>query len=293
MRMGTRAVAVCAVVCLHAGVAAAQSRVMTLAEVLARAREQAPQIVSARLALEEARGRLVGASLRSQANPQIDVAVGNRNGTATRFTDFELGLGQSFEPGARRSARIAGANAAIAQSSANVEEVTRTVLRLAASAYYRAVHANERIKLLNATHELASARVFRRRSSLQGRRHRGPRCEHRPRVIGARQSRARGRGSLQVHRARRAAAASRSRERRRCGRFAITARRDGFERRTSDGCPEAGTPSTRGRYPGSGGRAAAWDEPLEAGIRCRRALLAGRRRSHPPRRHDRDVADVL
>ena len=68
-----------------------------------------------------------------------------------------MGLGQSFEPGARRSARIAGGNAAIAQSSANIDEVTRTVLRVAASAYYRAVHANERIKLLNATHELAAS----------------------------------------------------------------------------------------------------------------------------------------
>ena len=157
MRMGTRTVAVCAVVCFHAGTAAAQGRTMTLAEVLARAREQAPQIVSARLALEEARGRLLGASVRFQANPEIDAALGNRNGPDTRFTDFELGLGQSFEPGARRSARIAGANAAIAQSSANIDEVTRTVLRLAASAYYRAVHANERIKLLNATHELAAS----------------------------------------------------------------------------------------------------------------------------------------
>jgi outer membrane protein, heavy metal efflux system len=157
MRTGTRAVAVCAVVCLHAGVAAAQSRVMTLAEVLARAREQAPQIVSARLALEESRARLAGASVRFPSNPQIDAAIGNRNGPDTRFTDLELGLGQTFEPGARRSARIAGANAAIAQTSANAEEVTRTVLRLAASAYYRALHANERIKLLNATYELASS----------------------------------------------------------------------------------------------------------------------------------------
>src|SRR5688572_13277173 len=108
MRTGTRAVAVCTVVCLHAGIAAAQSRVISLVEVQARARQQAPQIVSARLALEEARGRLVGASIRSQVNPQIDFAVGRRNGTATQFTDFELGFGQSFEPGARRSARIAG-----------------------------------------------------------------------------------------------------------------------------------------------------------------------------------------
>jgi len=129
---------------------------LTLADVLTRAREQAPQIVSARLALEEARGRLLGASLRFQTNPEIDAGVGNRNGPDTRFTDFEVGLAQSFEPGARRSARIAGANAALAQGSANIDETTRFVLRSAAGAYYRAVHANERIRVLVATQELAA-----------------------------------------------------------------------------------------------------------------------------------------
>ena len=128
---------------------------MTLAEVLARAREQAPQIVSARLALEETRGRLLGASLRFQANPEVDAGLGNRQGADRRFTDFEIGLGQTFEPGARRSARIAGADAAIAQRSADVEETTRIVLRSAAAAYYRALHATERIRLMTATQELA------------------------------------------------------------------------------------------------------------------------------------------
>ncbi|HLG54421.1 MAG TPA: TolC family protein [Vicinamibacterales bacterium] len=157
MRTGTNAVAVCVVMCFYTSIASAQVRNMTLADVVERARERAPQIVSARLAVDEARARLLGASVRFPANPQIDAALGNRNGTDTRFTDFELGLGQSFEPGARRSARIDGANAAIAQSSANVDEVTRAVLRLATSAYYRAVYANERISLLNAAFELASS----------------------------------------------------------------------------------------------------------------------------------------
>ena len=156
MRIGRSAVAVCAAVCLQAGIAGAQSQSLTLADVLARARDQAPQIVSARLALEETRGRLLGASLRFQANPEIDVGLGNRQGTGSRFTDFELGLGQSFEPGSRRSARIAGANAAIAQGSADVDEITRVVLRSAAAAYYRALHANQRIRLLNATQESAA-----------------------------------------------------------------------------------------------------------------------------------------
>ncbi|HEX7777667.1 MAG TPA: TolC family protein [Vicinamibacterales bacterium] len=156
MRRGIRIGAVCTVVCVYANVAAAQGRTLTLADVLARAREQAPEIVSARLAVEEARARLLGASVRLQANPQIDVAIGNRNAPDTRFTDFELGLGQAFEPAARRDARIAGANAAIAQSSANIDEVTRSVLRSAAAAFYRAVHATDRIRLLNAASELAS-----------------------------------------------------------------------------------------------------------------------------------------
>jgi cobalt-zinc-cadmium efflux system outer membrane protein len=152
-----RTVAVCAVACLSGGAAAAQGNSLTLADVLARAREQAPQIVSARLALDEVRGRLTGAAVRFQSNPQVDAAAGNRTGQATRFTEFELGLAQTFEPGSRRSARVAGANAAIVQSIANVDEVTRTVLRDAASAYYRALHANERIALLNAAYELAAA----------------------------------------------------------------------------------------------------------------------------------------
>ena len=156
MRIGRSGVAVCATVCLQAGMADAQSRSLTLADVLARARQQAPPIASARLALEETRGRLLGASLRFQANPEIDVGLGNRQGTGSRFTDFQIGLGQSLEPGSRRSARIAGATAAIAQSSADVDEITRIVLRSAAAAYFRAVHANQRIRVLNATEELAA-----------------------------------------------------------------------------------------------------------------------------------------
>ena len=158
MRIGSHAVAVCAAICVHAGVASAQapSRTMTYAEVLARAREQAPQLVSARLAVEETRGRMLGASLRFQTNPELEANLGNREGPDSRFTDFQIGLGQSFEPRSRRSARMAGANAAIAQSFANVDETTREVLRLAAGAYFRALHAQERIRLLGVTQELAA-----------------------------------------------------------------------------------------------------------------------------------------
>jgi cobalt-zinc-cadmium efflux system outer membrane protein len=156
MRIGRSALALCTVACVHTAVANAQGRALTLSDVLARAREQAPQIVSARLALEETRGRLLGASVPFQNNPEIDIAVGNRRASDTRFTDMELGLGHTFEPRARRTARMAGANAAIAQSAADVDAVTRVALRDAAAAYYRAIHADLRIRLLTRAQELAT-----------------------------------------------------------------------------------------------------------------------------------------
>lgn len=156
MGLSSCAVAVCAAVLIPASSATAQVRVWTLADVLTRAREQAPQIVSARLALDEARGRLVGASLRSQVNPDLDVVTGNRTGSSGRFTDIQVGLSQTWESGARRSARIDGAQAAIAVGGASVDETTRTVLHGAASAYLRAVHATQRLRLLSTSQDLAA-----------------------------------------------------------------------------------------------------------------------------------------
>jgi outer membrane protein, heavy metal efflux system len=157
MRTGTEVAAVCACIVLSMGTAAAQDGTLTLEEVLARVRTQAPQVVGARLALEESRGRLLGAAVRFQSNPELSVAVGNRNGLESRFTDFELGFGQNLEVGGRRSARMDSAGAAVSETSANIDEVTRAVLRSATTAYYRALHANERIRLLDGAFELASA----------------------------------------------------------------------------------------------------------------------------------------
>lgn len=142
------------VMLVAAPTAQAQS-VMTLADVLARARAQAPQITSARLALEEVRGRLLGASLRAQANPEVDMQMGGRSTSGGRRTDFELGVTQALEPGSRRTARLAGANAALDQGAVNIEDATRTVLHQAARAFFRAVHAGERMQLLDTAQRVA------------------------------------------------------------------------------------------------------------------------------------------
>ena len=147
--------------------ASAQVTIDNLAEVLARAREQAPDIVTARLALDEVRARLVGASLRLQDNPEIDGALGRRQGTGDGSMDLQLGVSQRFEPRARRAARVAGVNAAIAVGTADLDDTIRIVQRDAAFAYYRALHAAERQRLwadaerLAASVEQAADRRFR------------------------------------------------------------------------------------------------------------------------------------
>ena len=136
------------------GTASAQTS-LTLSEVVARAREHAPQVIAARLAVDEARGRLLGAGLRFQTNPDVEIGVGNRAGSSTRSTDLELGVGQFFEPAGRRSARIASARAQIATRTATLDEIIRTVTREALAAFYSTIHANERIRLLTNTEQLA------------------------------------------------------------------------------------------------------------------------------------------
>lgn len=127
---------------------------LTLAEALARARDQAPAIVSARLAIDESRGRLAGTTHLS-LNPEVDFALGNRQGHGSRSTDIDLGYGQMFEPGRRRDARKAMAAAGIDQRVAALDEVTRVTLREAALAFLRVVYLGDRIRLIERTSALA------------------------------------------------------------------------------------------------------------------------------------------
>ena len=134
--------------------ALAQTRPLTLPDVLTRARERAPQVVSAQLLLAETRARLPGASRRT-TNPEIDIATGNRDAGSSRYTEFEVGVAQALEPARRRQTRVDGVQASVAARASEVEEATRLTLREAAAGYYRAVHAQERIRLLAAARDLA------------------------------------------------------------------------------------------------------------------------------------------
>ncbi len=154
MRFACTTLALSSALSLMTGTAGAQTP-LTLAEVVARAREHAPQVVAARLAVDEARGRLLGAGLRFQTNPDVELGLGNRTGSSARSTDLEVGVGQLFEPAGRRTARTASARAQIGARTAALDEITRAVTREVLAAFYSTLHANERIRLLTTTEQLA------------------------------------------------------------------------------------------------------------------------------------------
>lgn len=153
MRVAWTTLALIAVLLSDASIAAAQVP-LTLAEALARARERAPEIVSARLAIDEARARRAGATHRP-LNPDVDFAAGNRQGNGERSTDLDVGFSQSFEPGRRRSAREAMANASVAQSTASLEDVTRATLLETATLFLHSLQLSDRVRLLDRSLELA------------------------------------------------------------------------------------------------------------------------------------------
>src|SRR6266849_1994089 len=73
---------------------AAQEMTLTLNQALDMARTRAPVVLSARARIEEARGRLKGASVLLQQNPSIETEVGPRISTLRRFTDIDVAVTQ-------------------------------------------------------------------------------------------------------------------------------------------------------------------------------------------------------
>jgi cobalt-zinc-cadmium efflux system outer membrane protein len=123
---------------------------------LATARERAPALVAARSRIDEARGRLIGASVLLRDNPELEGIGGRRMSRGGDFDDVDATLTQRFELGSRRAARIAGANAGIARETANSDDETRRLLRDVATAFWRIVAAEERLRLLRTNERLAS-----------------------------------------------------------------------------------------------------------------------------------------
>jgi len=116
---------------------------LTLNDALERARQSAPAIVAARMRVEEALGRVAGASLPFSTNPKIEVESGRRSG-ASVSTDYGVEVGQDLDLPQRRRARLDAAQAAVQQEEQRAREVERGTLRDVATAFLRTVEARER-----------------------------------------------------------------------------------------------------------------------------------------------------
>ena len=129
---------------------------LTLEQALNRARLKAPTLLSARARIEEARGRLKGASIFLQANPAVEGTLGPRLSDQGSTMDGELSISQDFEALGRRSARIAGAQTAVTREIAASREAGRGLLRDVAVAFMRALAATEKLKVLTTAEQVAS-----------------------------------------------------------------------------------------------------------------------------------------
>jgi cobalt-zinc-cadmium efflux system outer membrane protein len=145
--------------------ASAQQRSdLTFENALARARQSAPAIVAARMRIDEARGRVIGASLPLTNNPTIDAAAGRRDGT-TSTTQYEVEVAQDLDLPVRRRARIDAAHAVVTQEEQRARHVEREVLRDVATTFLRAVEARERTDAAGEARRLAeeALRIAERR----------------------------------------------------------------------------------------------------------------------------------
>ena len=133
----------------------AQQAAMTLDDALSGARNRAPQILAAQDRIDEARGRLTGASVLFQENPTIETTVGPRFSPSGNTTDYDVSGSQSIELGGRRSARIAGARAGVERETATSLDVVRRLLRDVSLAFVRGLAAKERLALAEASNKIA------------------------------------------------------------------------------------------------------------------------------------------
>jgi cobalt-zinc-cadmium efflux system outer membrane protein len=145
-----------AAICLWPNPAHAENFEIDLERALSLARERAPALAAARARIAEAQGRLAGASIAMRENPALEALVGKDLASGGRPV-VEATLWQPIELGGGRSARISAARAAIDRERAGVEISRRALLREVAIAYFRALHARERVRIAEGVQVLARA----------------------------------------------------------------------------------------------------------------------------------------
>lgn len=141
---------------LAATASMAQER-LTLEGALQRARQRAPRILAAEDRIAEARGRLRGASVLFQENPELEFEAGRRSGVTDTSTDIEVSAVQRFEIGGRRGSRIAAAKAGVDEAAAQRQNVVRMLLGDVARAYLEAAAGSQRVRNATTARDISNA----------------------------------------------------------------------------------------------------------------------------------------
>jgi cobalt-zinc-cadmium efflux system outer membrane protein len=129
---------------------------LTLDDAFSIARTRAPTILAARARIDEARGRLVRASVLLRDNPVLETGGGVGVGDRGSFVKAEVGFSQTFELGGRRRARVEAAHARIASATAASDNTLRGLLLDVGRAFFRALYSKERLALARRVERLAA-----------------------------------------------------------------------------------------------------------------------------------------
>lgn len=120
--------------------------VLTLEDVLARARSQSAPVVVERARLAEVAAWRADAGRRAH-NPVLDVAAGPRRASGGVRADLDIGVSQQLDVSGQRRARVDAAEAALARATASADDVARAAAYRGAAAFLHAVAATEHARI--------------------------------------------------------------------------------------------------------------------------------------------------
>ncbi len=137
---------------------AAPQGALDLRSALALARAQNPALNASRASVAEARGELTGASVLLRENPEVELGAGPRWLDApgsNRQVGLEASVSQRLEIAGQRGRRVDRASAEVAAAEADADAAGRTVDLAVATAFYRALGAEERVRIAGEHERLA------------------------------------------------------------------------------------------------------------------------------------------
>lgn len=127
---------------------------LTRDRVIVLARSASPSVRIAGAAVEEEQATLIGARIFARENPVVEIVAGPRWSDEAAI-DVEASLAVPIELGGKRRKRVLAARAATDRASATVAVDEREAIARGLRAYYRALHAQERLHLAEERKALA------------------------------------------------------------------------------------------------------------------------------------------